>query len=213
MIAAAFPAWAATNVSPASASLGRHNPVQMAPPKPTAVPRSSEQSQRYAQAAPAPAPQLPAAPPPPPTPQRTEILRFENWTVTCNYYNDGAKKQACAARLQVQQSGTNQILLSWTVLANDSKQIVSEMQTPTGVTIAPGVEMELDKKGKRTLAFESCDPGHCTATAVMDAAFVRDLSAAQSVQIAVHAINGQTLQFDIPAKGFDKVYAQLRTAL
>jgi invasion protein IalB len=173
---------------------------------------------RYAQAAPPAAPAAPAAPaqnpqPQPPQPQRTEILRFENWTASCNYYNEGAKKQECAARLQVQQSGTNQILLSWIVSANDKKQFVSELQTPTGVAIAPGVEIEFDKKTKHTLTYESCDTGHCTATAVMDNTFIRDLSAAQNAQVAVHAMNGQTLNFDFPVKGFDKAYAQLRSSL
>jgi hypothetical protein len=46
----------------------------------------------------------------------------------------------------------------------------------------------------------------------MDNAFIHDLSAAQSAQIALHAINGQTLQFDFPVKGFDKAFGQLRAA-
>lgn len=167
--------------------------------------------EKLAQAAAAPQPQVQT--PPPATPQRTEILRFENWIVTCDYFNDGARKQACVARMQVQQSGTNQILLAWTIAASDSKQFVSEMQTPTGVAIAPGVEIELDKKAKRKLAFESCEAGHCIAKSAMDNAFIQDLSAAQSAQIAIHATNGQTLQFDIPVKGFDKAYAQLHSAL
>jgi len=56
-----------------------------APPQP-AQPQSpaAAQSQNQPQS---PAPQQPASTPPPaPVPQRTEILRFDNWTVTCNEF-------------------------------------------------------------------------------------------------------------------------------
>jgi invasion protein IalB len=167
---------------------------------------------RSAQANPAPQPAQTQAPPPPPVPQRTEILRFDNWTVTCLYFVEGPKKHSCSARLQVQvqQSGTTQTLMAWTVYPNESNQFVTDLQTPTGVSIAPGVQVEFDKKAKRTLAFDSCDTGHCTAVSTMDNAFIHDVSTAQAAEIAIHAQNGQTIQFNIPLKGFDKAYAQLK---
>jgi invasion protein IalB len=168
---------------------------------------------RSAQANPAtqPAP-APAQNQPPPQPQRTEILRFENWTVTCLYYAEGPKKHACSARLQVQvqQSGSTQTLLAWTIHPNESNQFVTDLQTPTGVSIAPGVQIEFDKKAKRTLPFDSCETGHCTALSTMDSTFIHELSTAQAAEIVIHAQNGQNIQFNIPIKGFDKAYAQLK---
>jgi invasion protein IalB len=170
--------------------------------------RSATAVGRYAQANP------PAQPAPqaPPMPQRTEILRFDNWTVTCLYFTEGPKKHVCSAGLQVQvqQSGNTQTLLAWTIYLNDSNQFVTNLQTPTGISIPPGVRIEFDKKAGRTLPFDSCDTGHCTAISVMDSAFIHDLSGAQSAEIVIHAQNGKNIQFDIPIKGFDKAYAQLK---
>jgi invasion protein IalB len=220
-------ALAATIADRASAQeLGQNVPN---PPRPheagrgTSIPAiapaaASKTQARYAQAPPSASPPSPQTPaqnrPPPPTPQRTEILKFDNWMVTCFYFTEGPKKHACSAQLQVQvqQSGASQTLLSWVVSPNDSNQTVTDLQTPTGISIPPGVQIEFDKKTKRTLPFDSCDTGHCTAVSTMDANFIRELSTAQAAEILIHAGNGQTIQFNIPVKGFDKAYAQLRPA-
>src|SRR5256885_8327408 len=93
------------------------------------------------------APQPQAAAPAARSPQRTEIVKFDNWTVTCLEYPEGTPKKTCAAQLQVQQSGSNQVLLAWTVSLNDSKQFVTLLQTPTGVSIPSGVELQPEKAG------------------------------------------------------------------
>ena len=208
---------AALAAAPGEAGSVASNPMTLSPldtgqraDPPSAI--TNHRGARSAQANPAPQPAQTQAPPPPPVPQRTEILRFDNWTVTCLFFVEGPKKHSCSARLQVQvqQSGSTQTLMAWTVFPNESNQFVTDLQTPTGVSIAPGVQVEFDKKAKRTLPFESCDTGHCTAVSTMDNAFIHDVSTAQAAEVAIHAQNGQTIQFNIPLKGFDKAYAQLK---
>ena len=159
------------------------------------------------------APQPQAAAPAARSPQRTEIVKFDNWTVTCLEYPEGTPKKTCAAQLQVQQSGSNQVLLAWTVSLNDSKQFVTLLQTPTGVSIPSGVELQPEKAGKRKLSYESCEPARCTSTFTIDAALLRELSTAPTAQVVIFAANGQSVQFNIPIKGFDKASAHLRSAL
>jgi invasion protein IalB len=163
-------------------------------------------------AAPAAAPAAPAAPPAP-VPFRTEMVRYDQWVATCNDFTEGPRKKICTAQLVVQQSGTNQILLAWLVTINENKQFVMGIQTPTGVKIAPGVELELEKVTKRVIPYESCEPGRCVASMVMDAALMRDITASSKAQLSIHAVNGQILKFDIPIKGFDKATTQLRSAI
>lgn len=170
---------------------------------------------RHAQAQPGqpaqPAAQPPATPAaPPPAPIRTEILKFDNWTATCHEFAEGTRKRTCTAQLQVQQSGSNQIIFTWIIFINDSKQLVTLLQTPTGVTIAPGVELKLEKAAKRTIPFETCDNGNCTATQVIDNNLARDMSAATTVQVTVVAVNGNQVNFNFPLKGIDKALTHLR---
>jgi invasion protein IalB len=157
--------------------------------------------------------QTPAPAPAPPTPQRTEIVRFDNWTVTCLEYADGAAKKACSAQLQLHQTNTNQVVLAWTISINETKQFVTMLQTPTGVAIGPGIELQPEKAGKRKLTYESCEPNRCTSTVTMDAALLREVTAAPNAQVVIYALNGQSVQFNIPIKGFDKATAHLRANL
>lgn len=176
---------------------------------------------RYAQAqAPAQAPQqTPAAPT---APIRTEILRFDSWTATCHEFAEAARKRTCNAQMQIQvqqqqqqqqQAGAGHVALTWTLFINDQKQLVMVLQTPTGVTIAPGVELTLDKAPKRTIPFESCDTGSCTASHVVDNNLMRELSAAANVQLTIRALNGNGVNFNFPVKGTDKAVNYLRSKI
>jgi len=173
---------------------------------------------QFAQAQPAPPPAQGSAPaqgtaPPPPAPIRTEILKFDSWTATCHEFAEGARKRACTAQLQVQQSGSNQIIFTWIVFINDSKQLVTLLQTPTGVSIAQGVKVKLEKAAERTIPFETCDTGNCTATQIIDNNMLRDLSAAATVQMTVQAVNGSQVNFNFPIKGIDKALTHLRSKI
>lgn len=190
-------AWIACPGSLAAQAPARAQTPPQAAPAPTAAPGQAQ--------APAPAP--------PPVPMRTEILRFDSWTATCHEFADGPKKRVCTAQLQLQQSGSNQIVFSWTMLINDNKQLVTVLQTPTGVAIAPGVEMTLEKAAKRTIPYETCDNGICTASIVMDNNLMRDMSAAANVQVTIQAINGRHVNFNIPLKGTDKALAHMRSKI
>lgn len=158
-----------------------------------------------------PQPQIPIAPasPPPPAPHRTEILRFDNWVVTCNEF-EPPKKRVCDARLQFVNANTNQLLLEWTFWLNDNKQVQARLQTPTGVNIPAGVDVQPEKGPARKLAFESCEAGFCFASMVMDANLVRDLSASTIAELTIQASNGNSARFNLQIKGIGKALAALR---
>lgn len=146
-----------------------------------------------------------------PVPYRTEILRFDNWLVTCNEF-DSPKKRVCEARLQfVQANNTNQVLLEWLVWLNDNKQLQTRLQVPTGVNIPVGVDLQPEKGLSRKFAFESCETGFCRAGMIMDGNLVRDLSASATADVTVQASSGNRVRFNLPIKGFDKAYAALRS--
>jgi invasion protein IalB len=179
--------------------------VRMAqvPPAPKAPP----------QRGPAAAPANPLAPktdptsPPPGQPQamtRTEIQYFENWTVSCNEFAEGPRTRVCSALLQVVQQETNQRVFTWSVSVDNNKQMVTVLQTPTGVAITPGVELQIGKTSGHKVPFTACDTGGCLATLPMDAALVREMTTSTTAQAVIQSSQGKTVQFDIQMKGFDK---------
>jgi invasion protein IalB len=168
--------------------------------------RASTAQNTAPQAQPAPAP----AEAEPPRPIRTEILNFDNWTLTCVEYAEARGKQTCAATLQMVQAKSRQVLLAWTVGIGGDGRPVLTIQAPTGILIAPGIEVTLGKAKPRRIAFTSCDTGHCTASTPLDDALVRELGAADMAEVDIQAMNGNNVQFKMPIKGFEKAYAGLR---
>ena len=150
--------------------------------------------------------QAPAAPQ---VPTRTEILNFENWAVTCNEFADSPKAKRCSALLQILQQNTNQIVFTWTVALDDRKQLVAIMQTPTGVVIPPGVELRVGKLPSQKIPFASCDPGRCIATTTVDANLLREMTTSPTAEAVIQGSQGNTVQFNIQLKGFDRAYAVL----
>jgi invasion protein IalB len=193
---------------------GRTQTAQ-APPARPAPPRAPAAAPA---APPAPAAQAPAAPPapgaaaqpaaPPPIPSRTEILNFENWVVTCNEF-ETSKTRVCSALLQIAQQNTNQVVFAWTVALDNTKQMVTIMQTPTGVNIPPGIELRVGKVPPHKIPFASCDTGRCVATSPMDANLLREMTTAPTAEAIIQGSQGNTVQFNIQMKGFDKAYAVL----
>ena len=150
-----------------------------------------------------------AAPTPPQVPTRTEILNFENWAVTCNEFADAPRAKRCSALLQILQQNTNQIVFAWSVAMDEHKQLVAVLQTPTGVVIPPGVELRVGKSPAQRIPFASCDTGRCVATATIDANMVRQMATSPTAEATVQGSQGNTVQFNIQMKGFDRAYAVL----
>ena len=167
------------------------------------------QAQTQAQPQAQPQPQQPSQSPP----VRTEIMRFDGWSVTCNEFAEANRKRHCVAQMQVQPNNASQVVMTWSIAINDTKQFVMAIQTPTGVMIAPGVKLKLEKAAERTVAYESCDTGQCIATQVIDNNLLRDLSAATTAQVTMQANNGNQVNLNFSIKGADKALSHLRSKL
>jgi invasion protein IalB len=172
--------------------------TQIAPPHAN-QPQTTGQQTAAVQPAPA-APQVPT---------RVEILNFDNWAVTCNEFADGPRSKRCSALLQIMQQNTNQTVFTWTVGLDERKQMMAVMQTPTGVVIAPGIEFKIGKLTQK-IPFTSCEPGRCIATITVDANLLREMTASQTAEATIQGSQGNTVQFNIQMKGFDRAYPALK---
>jgi invasion protein IalB len=185
--------------------------IAQAPPaaraqRPVAAGQAAAQPATTAGQAPAAAAQAPA---PPQVPTRIEILNFENWAVTCNEFADGPRSKRCSALLQILQQNTNQTVFSWTVALDERKQAVATMQTPTGVAIPPGIELRVGKFPAQKIPFASCDTGRCVATMTLDANLLREMTTSLTAEAVIQGSQGNTVQFNIQLRGFDKAYPAL----
>ena len=162
-----------------------------------------------AQTNPAPA-QQPAPQPPATLPaQRTETINYDNWIVTCREMLDGPKKRNCSATVAVTRSETGQTVFALSVQPNDQGRLMALIQTPTGVSIAPGVEVKFDSSAVRKFPIDYCEPARCVASLPADTAFVREISAAGRLTIVIQSSDGKPVNFEFPVKGFDKAYTHM----
>lgn len=174
-----------------------------------AAPAPAQPAQAPQQPPTAPAQAAAPAQPAPPQPQRTEILPFDNWTLTCQDFAEGPNRRVCTATLRVQNQ-SNQVLFAWTVGLNAEKKLVSVFQVPSGVLLEPGIQLKLAGGAQRKIPFVACEPGRCEATTPMDERLIREVGASETVEATVQGTTGQGVQFKFPVKGFDRAIAGVK---
>jgi invasion protein IalB len=143
---------------------------------------------------------------------RTEILTYDNWTVTCRDGRDPKEKRVCSAELDIAQEANNsrRVVFAWIVALNKEGVPTTVLNFLPGVMIAPGVELKFADKAPRKIPITSCEPTHCEATISMDEAFARDASAVVQAEAVVQASDGHQVTFTINMKGFASALAIVR---
>jgi len=149
---------------------------------------------------------------PPAASGRTEILNYDNWTVTCRDPTDAKEKRVCSAELSIFQEsgGQRRAVFSWVIGYNKEGVLSSQLRFPPGVSIAPGIELKFADKPPRKIAITSCEPGYCEATTPLDDGFIRDASPIVQAEAVITASNGQPVTFTINMKGFTQAVAAVR---
>jgi invasion protein IalB len=163
-----------------------------------------------AQAQKPPPPQTTVAPPA--ASGRTEILNYDNWTVTCRDGRDAKEKRLCSAELTIFQeaNGQRRAVFIWVIGHNRDGALATAMRFLTGVTIAPGLELKLADKPSRKLPITTCEPAYCEASMALDDALLRDAQAVQQAEAVVTASDGRQVVFTINMKGFAQAVAAVR---
>ena len=168
---------------------------------------------QVAQASPSPSPSGTPAPQPAPQaqpPERVETTNFDNWILTCREFVEGPKKRNCAMTVSVRKTDTNRVILSWTIRQGDNGQMISVIETLPGISIAPGIQLKLEKAAAaKKFPIEACEPNWCSASMPMDKAFIREIAASSKVTVVVTYSAGQPFTSEFPINGFEKAYSKM----
>jgi invasion protein IalB len=159
-----------------------------------------------ANAAPPPVPTSPAAPP---TQPWTRIGTYGSWEARCATL-PGATTRLCTAVLEVVDNKTKGVLMTWIVGPDDKGGLQSVFQTPTGIMVSSGVDVKLGNAAAHKINFQSCAPQQCLAAAPMNNAFVKEVVTAPQADVTLTAMNGRTLNFNLPVTGLDKALAAIK---
>jgi invasion protein IalB len=184
-------------LSLASIAAGQAYAQQRQPARPAPQPTQAQQQQQQQQ------------PAEPQRPTRTETRSFDNWSVSCAEF-EKPQTTRCSATLQVVPEKSNQVVFAWTIAFGDDKRLTGTLITPTGVQIAPGVELKLGKAGVRKVAFSACTPRQCVGVFPVDESLVKETMQTENAEAIIQAVDGRTIRFTFPIKGIDRAVAQLR---
>ena len=151
---------------------------------------------------------------PPGASARTEILTYDNWTVTCREVWEPREKRSCTAELSIIQDAnkTRRVLLAWTIAPNKDGVLTSTLRFLPGVQIAPGVELKFSDKARRKFSITTCEPAYCEAKISLDEAFVRDASAVTQAEAIIQSSDGRQANITINMTGFARSLAMVRSA-
>jgi invasion protein IalB len=143
---------------------------------------------------------------------RTEILTYDNWTVTCRDGREPKDKRICSAELNIFQEaqGQRRAVFSWLIGLNKDGALALALRFPPGVQIAPGVDLKFADRAPRKVPITSCEPGVCEASMTMDDGFMREASSVIQGEALIQASDGRTVTFTINMKGFAQAVAAIR---
>jgi invasion protein IalB len=133
----------------------------------------------------------------------TTQATYGNWEMRC--HAGAAGKKTCIGLLEVVDAKKHQMILGWLVGLNAKGGLSTTLQTPTGVLIGRGVDMQLGTSAVRHLGYNICGARGCEASVAMDNAFVSDLEGAGKATITLYTGNGKAVNIGIPVKGADQM--------
>lgn len=137
------------------------------------------------------------------TPVNTVVI--DNWSLSCRDIAGEVDKKQCSAVNRIADKKTEQVLFVWLVGKNTEQKLVSSFQTPTGVLIAPGVDLELNDQRVRKINFVACDDRRCDANILMDEKFIDDVKITKQASAKIVSVTGHNILFKINTKGIQEV--------
>jgi invasion protein IalB len=135
---------------------------------------------------------------------QTTDERFQNWTYSCN-------QGACQIFVTLADAKNKDIKFSMSLVYNPNNKALSTIvQMPLGVALPPGLRIYTDKDNHIALPYQACDKTGCSAAAVLDAAMLDKMKAAENLQVQF-IMYGKTTNdsFKIPMAGFTDAQAKL----
>ena len=131
----------------------------------------------------------------------TSKINYNGWVVTCVKI-DAKAKETCSAQFRVIKKKNKKILMSWLIGYTKKNVLVTELFTPSGVLIEPGVELVIDKKLSVKALYKSCGPRGCKSRLVMSKKLRARFAKAKTVSVKVNSTDGRVISFNLGFKGF-----------
>lgn len=146
----------------------------------------------------------------PDVPIRTETTVYDRWMVTCQERLSSDPKKSCTAALRVLDQN-KQLVILWQLDRTADGKLAFIMQTPTGVMVQRGIDLNIGDKKIGQFAYNACVPQNCEADGSIEDPLIKTLTAASDMMVTIHAKDGRDVHFKFPLAGIDKAVAAVRS--
>lgn len=133
--------------------------------------------------------------------QASNVLRFGAWAVSCSPKTAATDPANCVALISVARDKGDQRRIVIMGLLKRDGTISYFAQTPTTVSIKPGVEVQFDGKAGRHYDYDSCEPALCTAVSPVDGALFDEIVTTPSATIGWTSLAAGPVKIVFPTNG------------
>jgi invasion protein IalB len=128
---------------------------------------------------------------------------FDNWTVKCEPGKDGAPAQCFIFQNLILREGGQRVLHIAVGYSPDHPEPVVLLTLPLGISLPPGISLQVDQHTPFKFPVERCEPTGCRAGIKLDADRLDTFKTGTDAKVTFHDANRQPVTLPLSLKGFN----------
>lgn len=126
---------------------------------------------------------------------------FDNWTVACEAGSDG-EEQCFIFQNLVLREGGQRVLHVAVGYVPDHTGPVALFTLPLGISLPPGVKMQIDDAEPIRFPVERCEPNGCRAGLKLEGALLEAFEQGTEIKVTFHDAGRQPVSVPLSLQGF-----------
>jgi len=141
-------------------------------------------------------------------PAAADDFIYKDWQMACEHSDRGQQVCHIAQRLSLKDSGKTVLIVQVGYLPGGT-QPVALLQVPLGVSLPPGLMLQVDTGKIYRWPYESCDTTGCAVTVSLGDELVQALRVGKTAYVIMAERNRQGLRVPVSLLGFNAGLAAL----
>ncbi len=139
-----------------------------------------------------------------------EPKRFEDWMLRCEQPPAGGAEQCFVFQNLVMREGKGRVLLFAVTYPPQRAEPVAILTLPLGISLPPGVSMQVAEDEPLRLAIEHCIPAGCRVVLPLEKGLLDKLKAEGKTQVTFHDARRRPVKLTVSLKGFTAALKELK---
>jgi invasion protein IalB len=130
---------------------------------------------------------------------------FGPWSVDCAESDKGDVR--CTLRFALVNKKSKSVVFGWSIVPGTGEAAnKAVLQTPTGILLGDGIQIQFPEADPTKAAFRICGPRYCFAEFDFTQAWLDSFEAQKSLSVAFRNGKGQELKYPVNLERFGEAY-------